>query len=127
MAKCDNEKAVDRAEMGLRMTSQEPKFFLDNAQDVVDYLANWKQQRGPIRIDKHLWKERANRNVTIRDCEYVLTTATAKSLQWPPEWDAKHRNHVLHIISTDLEGASVELLFIIDSANFTIVVFNWLA
>lgn len=109
------------------MTDQEPKFFLDSAQDVVEYIGNWKKQGGRLRIDKHLWRDRANRNVTIRDCDYVLTTATTTSLQWPPEWNGKHHNHVLSINSTDLEGEVVKLLFVIDSENFTIVVFNWLA
>lgn len=109
------------------MTTQEPKFFLGSAQDVVDYIAEWKRQKGPLRVDKHLWLERANRNVTNRDCEYVLTTATVSSLQWPPKWDERHKNHVLRINSIDLDGELVGLLFVIDSENFSIVVFNWLA
>lgn len=127
MAECDNKKAFDSVEMGLRMTPQEPKFFLDSAQDVVNYIAEWKRQKGPLRIDKHLKLERANRNVNDRDCDYVLTTATVETLQWPPKWDAKHKNHVLRINSVDLDDESVGLLFVIDFENFKIVVFNWLA
>ena len=109
------------------MTTQEPEFFLGSAKEAVDYIANWKKQRGRLRIDAHLKLDRAQRNVSIRDCDYVPTTATEKSLQWPPEWDNKHQNHVLHIKSVDLDDEAVELLFVIDSANFTIIVFNWLA
>jgi hypothetical protein len=113
--------------MGPKMTTQEPEFFLKTADDVVTYLADWKRQKGRLRVDKHLWRDRANRNVTDRDCEYVLTTATVNSLQWPPVWNAKHQNHVLRIDSFDLDGEAVSLLFVIDSENFRIVVFNWLA
>ena len=106
---------------------QEPKFLLDEAQDVVDYLASWAKQDNPLRIDPHLKIDRDFRNVSNRDCKYVLTTATVNTLQWPPEWDEKHRNHVLHIKSIDLDEREVELLFVIDFKNATVVVFNWLA
>ena|SRR5258707_8688558 len=103
------------------------QFQLGSAKEVVDYIASWKEQKGPLRIDPHLKVDRAFRDVSTRDCEYVLTAATVESLQWPPEWDEKHQNHVLHINSTDLYGEAVELLFRIDFENFRIVVFNWLA
>ena len=113
--------------MGPRMNSQEPEFLLKSKEDAVGYIASWKKQGGRLRIDPHLKVDRAFRNVSIRDCDYVLTTDTANTLQWPPEWDEKHRNHVLHIKSIDLNGESVEMLFWIDFQNFTIIVFNWLA
>ncbi len=105
-----------------------PKFLLNSKEEVVDYIANWKKQKNPLRIDPHLKIDRAFRNVSIRDCDYVLTTDTDNTLQWPPEWDEKHRNHVLHIKGIDLDGQpSVELLFYIDFRNATIIVFNWKA
>jgi hypothetical protein len=103
------------------------EFFLKSAEDVVDYIAKWKKDRCPLRIDPHLKKDRAERHVTTRDCDYVLTTATPESLQWPPEWDEKHQNYVLHVRSTDLDGEDVELLFCVDFERATIVVFNWKA
>ena len=112
------------------MTQQEEeerKFFLASKEETVDYIANWKKQGGRLRIDPHLKVDRVFRNVSIRDCDYVLTTDTANTLQWPPEWDERHNNHVLHIKSIDLDGESVEMLFRIDFPNFTIIVFNWLA
>lgn len=109
------------------MPHQEPEFFLKSKEEVVDYIASWKKQKGPLRLDPHLKIDRPERNVSIRDCDYVLTTDTANTLQWPPEWDEKHNNHVLHIISTDLDGEPVELLFVINFQRFTIIVFNWLA
>ena len=96
------------------MSNQESKFLLNSRQDVVDYIANWKRQKNPLRIDPHLKVDRAFRNVSIRDCDYVLTTDTNKTIQWPPEWDEKHQIHVLHIESIDLDGQRVELLFYID-------------
>jgi hypothetical protein len=102
-----------------------PKFLLQSKEEVVEYIASWKKQKNPLRIDPHLKIDRAYRNVSIRDCDYVLTTDTANTLQWPPEWDEKHQNHVLHIKSTDLDDQTVELLFYIDFRNATIVVFNW--
>lgn len=103
------------------------KFLLESAAEVVNYIARWIEQKGPIRIDAHLKIARSFRNVSIRDCKHVLTTATLDTLQWPPEWDEKHQNHVLHIKGTDLDGEPVEMLFVIDFENFTINVFNWLA
>jgi hypothetical protein len=109
------------------MPHQEPEFFLKSKEEVVAYIASWKKQKEPLRIDPHLNIDRPERHVSIRDCDYVLTTDTANTLQWPPMWDEKHRYHVLHIIGTDLDGEPVKLLFVINSARFTIVVFNWLA
>jgi hypothetical protein len=86
-----------------------------------------EKDRSPLRIDPHLTKDRANRNVTIRDCDHVLTSATPESLQFPPEWDEKHRIYVLHIKGDDLDGREVEILFNIDFNNARIIVFNWKA
>jgi hypothetical protein len=102
-------------------------FPLQSAKDVVEYIRNWIEQDGPIRIDAHLKIDRKFRNVSTRDCKYVLAAVTEASLEYPPERDEKHRNHVLHIHGTDLDGEAVELLCVIDFKNFTIVVFNWLA
>lgn len=100
-------------------------FRLETAEAVIEYIRVWKKDRCRLRIDPHLKIDRAFRHVTMRDCDYVLTSATVESLQWPPEWDEKHQNHVLHIQATDLDEKSVEMLFCVDFENATIVVFNW--
>ena len=103
------------------------EFPLKTAEDVIRYIAAWKKDRCPLRIDPHLTRDRANRNVTNRDCDHVLTSATPNSLQWPPEWDEKHQVYVLHIEGTDLDCRDVEMLFKIDFENARIIVFNWKA
>jgi len=112
--------------MDAKMTPQKP-FLLNDKKEVVDYIRSWVEQNGRFRLDPHLKIDRDFRQVSIRDCKYVLSTATVDSLQWPPEWDEKHQNHVLHINSFDLDGEPVEMLFVIDFENFTIRVFNWLS
>lgn len=102
-------------------------FPLKTAVDVITYIAAWKKDRCPLRIDPHLTRDRAYRNVSNRDCNHVLTSATPESLLWPPEWDETHRVYVLHVRGTDLDGRDVELLFKIYFKNATIVVFNWKA
>jgi len=54
---------------------QEPKFLLDTAQDVVDYLASWAKQDNPLRIDPHLKVARA--------LETFLTGTASMYLQQP--------------------------------------------
>lgn len=103
------------------------EFPLKSAEEVIEYIANWKKDRCPLRLDPHLTRDRAYRNVTNRDCDYVLTNATPQSLRWPPEWDEKHQNYVLHIRGVDLFEKGVELLFTIDFENARIIVFNWKA
>jgi hypothetical protein len=102
-------------------------FPLKSAKEVADYIRSWIEQDGPIRIDAHLKVDRKFRNVSTRDCKYVLTNVREESIEYPPKWDKKHQNHVLHVHGTDLDGESVEMLCVIDFENFTIVVFNWLA
>jgi len=112
--------------MAAKMLPQEP-FPLQSAKEVVDYIRDWLRQDGPIRIDPHLKEDRAFRNVTTKDCKYVLSTVTEDSLQWPPEWDERHQKYVLHIVGTDLDNEPVEMLFNIYFDNFRINVFNWLS
>jgi hypothetical protein len=109
------------------MENQEPKFFLSSKKELIDYVISWEEQGNPLRIDPHLKYDRAFRNVSMRDCKYVLTKDIENSLQWPPEWDSKHQNHVLHIKGEDLDGREVELIFRIDFRNATIIVITWKA
>jgi hypothetical protein len=110
--------------MTAKIPDHEP-FPLGSAKEVVDYIRGWLEQDGPIRIDPHLKVDRSFRNVSTRDCKYVLSTVTEDSLQWPIEWDETHRKYVLHISGTDLDGQPVEMLFNIYFDNFKINVFNW--
>jgi hypothetical protein len=112
--------------MDTKIPPQEP-FPLDSAEKVVDYIKGWLKQDGPIRIDPHLKVDRSFRNVSTRDCKYVLSTISEQSLHWPPEWDEKHGKYVLHVVGTDLDGEPVEMLFNIYFDNFKINVFNWLS
>jgi hypothetical protein len=109
------------------MENQGQKFFLNTKKELIEYIVSWHKQGNPLRIDPHLNRDRAYRNVTTRDCKYMLINDLENTLQWPPEWDSNHQNHVLHIKGEDLDGREAELVFRIDSENARIVAITWKA
>ncbi len=87
--------------------------------EVVSYLDRWEKLGGTIRLSTHLKYDRAYRNVSIRDCRYVLTTGI---LCWPPEWDESYQNWVYDIGGHDLDDSWLRPIFTIDLENMRIII-----
>ena len=98
------------------------EFPFKTAEEFLEiYIAGWKNN-GVIRLHPHLKRDRGFRNVTIRDCENIITSASSQSLRWPPEWNEKHNNFVLRIRGRDLDDKGLELVVTVIFENATIMV-----
>src|SRR5438552_328918 len=98
------------------------EFPFKTAEDFLKiYIAGWKNN-GRIRLHPHLKRDRGYRHVTTRDCEEILTSATARSLQWPPEWNEEHQNYVLRIRGRDFDDKLLELVFTVYFESATVIV-----
>jgi hypothetical protein len=89
--------------------------------ETEEYVRNWKKNGIQVRLSFHLKVERAYRNISIRDCEDILTTG---DLLWPPLWDEEYLNFVYKIVGDDLgsDDARLELVFCIEFETATIKV-----
>lgn len=88
-------------------------------EEIVRLLESWEKNGGSIRLSLHLKYDRAYRNVSIRDCRYVLATGI---LCWPPEWDDARQNWVYRMAGDDLDDSRLEVVFALDLTNMRIIV-----
>jgi hypothetical protein len=79
-------------------------------------ISEWLDRGGLIDIGDHLKVYRAERNISRRDCLYMLRNGW---FSWPPEWDDQRGNWVFHVGGEDLDGELLELLFVIKYARGT--------
>lgn len=83
------------------------------------WIKEWCEYDGSVCMSVHMKRDRAYRNITLRDCKHVLQTG---ELQYPPEWDERHQNWVFKQCGVDLDGDPLTLVFRFDPPNVQIVI-----
>lgn len=94
----------------MNKTRKQPLSF----QEVLDLIDEWLKRGGDISLGHHLPKDRPWRNISRRDCLYVIENGY---LSWPPETDSEYGNDVYHICRRDLDDELLEIVFYFDFEN----------